>query len=236
MTSVDSRPMRADGRRNRQLVLEAAAELFAERGLKVQVEEIAHRAGVGVGTVCRNFSTKEELIDVVLTGMCEELLSQAVAAQAEPDPGQAFTSFVTSMADFQAHHRVLAEEMATTVDMPTRVLKIKHALRAAVEDLVARAQAAGTLRSDIGPSDMAMLFAGIGHAAALAGVDPVLRQRYLTVVLDGLRPVDPTPLPGAPLSFAALDRLRARNGDGSGSRRAETRGAPKRTEAEPRPS
>ena len=212
MTEVASRPMRADGRRNRQLVLEAAAELLAERGLRVQVEEIAQRAGVGVGTVCRNFATKDALIDVVLTGMCEEMLSQARAAQDEPDPGRAFTSFVHNMAEFQARHRVLAEEMATTVDMPTSAVKIKRALREVVEDLVTRAQDAGALRSDIGPADMAMLFAGIGHAAALAGVNPVLRQRYLTVVLDGLRPIDPTPLPGAPLSFAELDALRTRGG------------------------
>jgi AcrR family transcriptional regulator len=202
--------MRADGRRNRQRVLEAAAALLAERGLKVQIEEIAQRAGVGVGTVCRNFSTKEALIDTVLAGMCEEMLEQARVAQADPDAGHAFTSFVANVADFQARHRVLAEEMATTVDMPTGAVKIKRALRHAVEDLVARAQDAGALRADIGPADLAMLFAGIGHAAALAGVDSVLRQRYLTVVLDGLRPIHPTPLPGIPLGFEELDRLRAR--------------------------
>jgi hypothetical protein len=56
-----------------------------------------------------------------------------------------------------------------------------------------------------------MLFAGIAHAASLAGdVEPTLRQRYLSIVLDGLRPLDPTPLPGRPLSFADLDRMMAR--------------------------
>jgi len=209
--------MRADGRRNRQRVLDAAGALLAERGLKVQIEEIAQRAGVGVGTVCRNFATKEALIDTVLAGMCEEMLEQARAAQADPDAGRAFTTFVTTVADFQGRHRVLAEEMSTTVDMPTGAVKIKRALRHSVEDLVARAQACGALRADIGPADMAMLFAGIGHAAALAGVDPVLRQRYLTIVLDGLRPIQPTPLPGGPLTFEELDRLRTR------SRRAAAR-------------
>ena len=223
MAGSITRPMRADGRRNRQRVLDAAGALLAERGLKVQIEEIAQRAGVGVGTVCRNFSTKEALIDAVLAGMCEEMLEQARSAQADPDAGRAFSTFVANVAEFQGRHRVLAEEMSTTVDMPTGAVKIKRALRHAVEDLVARAQQAGALRADIGPADMAMLFAGIGHAAALAGVDPVLRQRYLTVVLDGLRPIQPTPLPGAPLSFEELDRLRAR-GHGTAARVGSHRG------------
>ena len=208
--SVSTRPMRADGVRNRQRVLEAAAELLAERGLKVQVEEIAQRAGVGVGTVCRHFTTKEGLIAAVLESVCEQLLEATRAALSDPDAGRAFTRFVTTMADFQARHRILAEEMALTADLPTSTREVKVALRQAVAELVERAQNDGTVRSDIGPADMAMLFAGIAHAAALAGVDQVLRERYLTIVLDGLRPLESSPLPGHPLSFQQLDRLRAR--------------------------
>ena len=234
MTAAATRPMRADGRRNRERVLEAATALLAERGLKVQVDEIAHRAGVGVGTVCRNFATKDTLIEAVLAGMCEEMLEQARAAQADPDAGRAFTSFVTNVAEFQGRHRVLAEEMATTVDMPTGAVKIKRALRHAVEDLVSRAQDCGALRSDIGPADMAMLFAGIGHAAALAGVNPLLRERYLTIVLDGLRPIHATPLPGTPLSFEELDRLRAR-GQKTTARAGAHRGGAPDTSTERRP-
>jgi hypothetical protein len=121
---------------------------------------------------------------------------------------------------------VLAEEMATTVDMPTGAVKIKRALRHAVEDLVSRAQDAGALRSDIGPADMAMLFAGIGHAAALAGVNPLLRERFLTIVLDGLRPIHATPLPGTPLSFEELDRLRARGHKAAARANPHRGGAP----------
>src|ERR1700732_101819 len=71
VVTVGTRPMRADGLRNRALVLDAAVDLFAEQGLKVPIEEIAQHAGVGVGTVCRHFPTKEALIDAALSGMWE---------------------------------------------------------------------------------------------------------------------------------------------------------------------
>ena len=71
-----ARTRRADARRNRERVLAAAAELFAEEGCKVQIEQVAHRAGVGVGTVCRNFPTKVDLVDAVVTQGCELLLEE----------------------------------------------------------------------------------------------------------------------------------------------------------------
>ena len=222
MTDVTSRPMRADGRRNRQRVLEAAVALFADEGLKVPIEEVAQRAGVGVGTVCRHFPTKEALIEAALTGMCEQLLEHARLALTDPDAGRAFAAFVTALADFQGHHRALAEEMASTIDLPTSTLQLKQALHESVTELVEHAQQAGAVREDIGPADMAMLFAGIAHAAGLAGVDPVLRERYLAIVLDGLRPLEPTALPGRPLSFEELDRLlrssESRAGTGSSAK------------------
>jgi AcrR family transcriptional regulator len=205
-----ARPRRADARRNHDRVLEAAAALFAENGLKVQMEEIAAAAGVGVGTVCRSFGSKESLVEAVLTGMWQALLDDVQAALADPDPAAAFRRFIVTLADFQARHRVLAEEMAAGVDMPIGAARLKAAIRAAVTHLVARAQAAGAVRPDIGPADMAMLFAGIAHAASLAGdVEETLRRRYIAIVLDGLRPLDPTPLPGRPLGFEDLGRVSA---------------------------
>jgi AcrR family transcriptional regulator len=211
VTEVGIRPMRADGLRNRARVLDAAVALFAEQGVRVPIEEIAQRAGVGVGTVCRHFPTKEALVDAALTGMWEQLLEQAQTALADPDAGQAFAAFVTALGDFQSDHRALAEEMATTVDLPPSTEQLKRALRQVVLELVERAQRAGAVRTDIGPSDIAMLFAGIAHVAGLPGVDSTLRARYLTIVLDGLRPIEPSALPGAPLSFEGLDRARRRS-------------------------
>ena len=80
MTDVTARPLRADARRNRERVLAAAEAVFGESGLNGQIEEVARRAGVGVGTVCRNFPTKQALVEAVLTSMYESLLGRALEA------------------------------------------------------------------------------------------------------------------------------------------------------------
>ena len=207
--STTDRPMRSDARRNRERVLAAAEDVFAEMGLKAQVEEVARRAGVGVGTVCRHFPTKQALVEAVLEAMYESLLADARAALTEPDPGAAFETFFLALAGFQARHRALAEQMATALDLPLSAQPTREALRQAITELVANAQRAGTVRSDIGPADIAMLFSGVAHTTALAGdLQPVLRQRYLTIILDGLRPLNATELPGTPLDFPQLDRVK----------------------------
>lgn len=203
-----SRPQRADARRNRERVLAAAAELFAEEGCKVQIEQVAHRAGVGVGTVCRNFPTKVDLVDAVVTQGCEQLLDDARSALGEGDAGAALRRFFVRMADFQATHRALAEEMSAAI--PASVVPVKQALHEAVGELMSKAQAAGAIRSDIGPGDVTMLLSAISHATANAG-DPELRERYLSIVLDGLRPHDASPLPGVPVHFAEIQKARSRS-------------------------
>ena len=205
------RPMRADARRNRERVLIAAEAVFAEAGLKAQVEEVARRAGVGVGTVCRHFPTKQDLVEAVLAARYESLLAEAEAAVAQPDAGAAFEDFVYRLADFQTRHRALAETMATAIDLPSSAEPTRLALRRAIATLVANAQAAGTVRSDVGPADITLLFSGVAHATALAGdLQPMLRQRHLAIILDGLRPHDDEPLPGRAIDFAQLDRIKKR--------------------------
>src|SRR5712664_2732243 len=86
-------PRRADARRNRERVLAAAEAVFAESGVKTPVEEVARRAGVGVGTVCRNFPTKQALIEAVVGAMYESLIQEVEVARADPDPARAFERF-----------------------------------------------------------------------------------------------------------------------------------------------
>jgi len=214
--SID-RPQRADARRNRERVLVAAEELFAEQGLKVQMADVAQRAGVGVGTVCRNFPTKDELIGALLDDMLTPLAVASEAALADPDPAAGLRSYVEAMADLQARSRGLAEQMSAQFEHDQ--LPVKLTLRRNVAAILRRAQDAGAVRRDIGPADLALLFCGIAQSAVLAGhVGAVQRRRYLTIVLDGLRPAAPTPLPGRPLGWADLARARAVTGRaGSGS-------------------
>jgi hypothetical protein len=107
---------------------------------------------------------------------------------------------------------VLAEEMSAPVGLPANITRLKKELQDAVSQLVVAAQEAGAIRTDIGPADVTMLFSGIAHAASLAGnVGTTLRARYLTIMLDGLRPLEPTPLPGRPLRFVELQRAKRRS-------------------------
>lgn len=202
------RRRRADAVRNRALVLAAAEEVFAESGSKAQIEEIARRAGVGVGTVCRNFPTKEALLEAVFSGLYESLLERAQLALAVPDASLAFEQFLVSLPEFHVKHRAFAEQMANELEVAAQ--PVRDQLMVAITELVARAQAAGAIRPDIGPADVSMLLSGVAHATALAGdLQPMLRERYVRIILDGLR-TSGSDLPGRPVSFAELRRAKQR--------------------------
>ncbi|MDQ1424963.1 MAG: hypothetical protein QOD72_2461 [Acidimicrobiaceae bacterium] len=210
-TEVAESHRRADARRNRERVLAAAADVLSEWGLSAPMEEIARRAGVGVGTVCRNFPTKQAMVDAVLAVRYDELLQDALDGLANPDSGDAFETFVVVLSAFQARHRALAEQMAKDVELAATSSHARERLWAAISELVARAQSVGTVRADIGPADVALLLSGVAHTTALAGeLQLVLRDRYVRIILDGLRPRGATPLPGDPLDFVDLQRLRRR--------------------------
>ncbi len=200
---ADERPRRADAVRNRALVLAAAEAVFAEQGTGAQIEEIARRAGVGVGTVCRHFASKQGLLQAVLASLYESVIDQAETALAHPDPALAFEQFFVSLPDFYLRHRAFAEQMANELELAAQ--PVRDQLMAAISELVTRAQAAGAIRTDIGPADVSMLLSGVAHATALAGdLQPMLRERNVRIVLDGLRRGSTAPLPGRSVSFAEL--------------------------------
>lgn len=206
-----TRPLRADARRNHEQVLAAAEAVLSEVGLSASIEEIARRAGVGVGTVCRHFPTKQDLVDAVLRRMFQALVADARAALDVDDPGDAFRSFVVALSGFQVRHRALAEQMAAQIEGSDEGRPFRAALWDAISKLLARAQSAGAVRADIGPSDVAMLVSGVAHATALVGDGQArVRERYVAIVLDGLRPAEPSALPGRAMSFAQLQRAKDR--------------------------
>ncbi len=174
--------LRADARRNRERVLAAADAMFAEQGVRAGIEEIAQRAGVGVGTVCRNFPTKDALLAEVLTFRCEGMLDRVRAALAEPDPGGAFDRYVLDIVELTADARALAEGMAQRGDFPVRD-SLKADLHTELGELVGRAQAAGALRPDVTEADVTLIVVGLA-----TGSDAAARQRCARLFLDGLRP------------------------------------------------
>jgi AcrR family transcriptional regulator len=179
------RQLRADARRNRARVLAAAEEVFAEVGVHAGIELIAHRAGVGVGTVCRNFATKDELIAEVLAARGEALLDEARAALLDDDAAAGFERFMVGAASRAAGYRALAEEMAARGEVPVRE-GLRQELTSAIEQLVGRAQAADALRTDVTAADIKLILSGLAQAAVTPG-DESSRERFLLVVLDGLR-------------------------------------------------
>jgi len=192
------RRLRSDAQRNHQVILETARDLFAATGSQVEIKEIARQAGVGVGTVCRHFPTKDELIGAVLAEMQQDILDQVRAALTEPDAGAAFRGTLEALTDLPSRNRLFAELIADGRKHLADPELIGQ-FHAAIDDLMRRAQDAGAIRRDVGPADIAMLLAGIMQAASMADeLDADQRGRYLAIVWDGLRPLEPTPLPGKP--------------------------------------
>ncbi|HLK40791.1 MAG TPA: helix-turn-helix domain-containing protein [Polyangiaceae bacterium] len=182
------RPLRSDAMRNRQHVLETAQQVFAKEGLAVPIDEIARRAGLGVGTLYRHFPTKEALFEAIVVGRMEQLVEQARGGAKATDPGGAFFGFLTRMVEEGAAKKDFLTALAGTGMDLERIAAIKQRMKRAVAVLVERAQAAGAVRNDVGASDVLTLVMGTVGAADRHGAGPAERNRLLAVIFDGLRP------------------------------------------------
>jgi AcrR family transcriptional regulator len=185
--SRTSRTPRADARRNRARVLAVATEVFATDGLKVPVQEIARRAGVGTGTVSRHFPTKQDLFAAILLSRIEELTGQADALAEGEDPGTAFSSFFAILVHAGAANRGLAEALAGAgYDLEDAAARAGYDLPGRLRDLLARAQQAGAVRPDVDYADVKALLAGC-VARDRSNSDPAALDRIIAVVYQGLR-------------------------------------------------
>lgn len=182
-----ARPLRADARRNRARVLEAAEEVFAAQGTGASTEEIARRAGVGIGTVFRHFPTKEALLEAVFVGRLRRLADEAGALADAADPGAAFLDFFHRVVDHAATKNAFADALAEAgVDIATTTSEVGQLLKAALAVLLERAQAVGAVRADVGVPELQALLVGASRAVEQT-TDPAVRARTVQVMLDGLR-------------------------------------------------
>jgi AcrR family transcriptional regulator len=181
-------PLRADAVRNRAKLLDVAEAVFAARGAGVSTEEIAREAGVGVGTLFRHFPTKAALLQAVYVGRLERLAVEAEELLAGDRPGAAFFDFFTAVVDQAETKNAFADALAEAgVDVGTASSETNGRLRTALAGLLDRAQQAGAVRSDVGVGELTALLVGASRAVAHAGDDRTVRDRVLTVLLDGLR-------------------------------------------------
>lgn len=226
----DRRPLRADAERNRRRILAAAAEVFTEHGLEATLDDVARHAGVGVGTVYRRFGDKEALVEELFTERISALVVAAEQACAAPDPW-------TGLSWYLEH---VAETFSTDVGLRQMMMLgsygigytgyARDRMRPVLTRLVERAKATGQVRPDLTATDIPFLLIALTSAAEHArDVRPDVWRRYLTVVLDGLRPARDrvTPLPVPALDADEVARAFSTHGQRLAGRRPRTAACPR---------
>jgi AcrR family transcriptional regulator len=201
------RELRADARRNRDAVLAAAKEQFAEQGLDAQMPEIAKAAKVGVGTVYRHFPTKDDLIDALVAERFERIaeFGEQALEQAKEDPWGAFCDYMRFSVELQANDRAISQVFSSRTDVMQAHAESSGTIERS-EKLLKLAQRSGDLRRDAEVEDVPMIICGLGHvseAASAGRMAPGMSwERFLAIVLDGLRAPGsgrlPRRLPGTP--------------------------------------
>jgi AcrR family transcriptional regulator len=178
------RPKRADARRNYEKVLSAAREAFLEGGEDTSLEEIARRAGVGIGTLYRHFPNRQALLEALYAGEVEELSRSAAELDAK-EPWDALSLWFERFIAYLATKRALAGELLNYMDKDAPLFAASRAsMFAAGEPLLKRAQEAGVVRPDVEFGEILQMVMGIGK---IPTADPAQTEHMLRIALDGLR-------------------------------------------------
>lgn len=209
MTAEPEAALRADARRNRDRIVASAKQWFALHGADVPVEDIARTAGVGIGTLYRRFPDREALIRAVARDNFAGALAEArAAAVEEPTAWQALVRFLRQSTELR-----LCVQLAMTSPAARAIIKgdphteeSRRAMLDVLDAVVRSAQAEGTLRTDIGTGDVAMVFVLLIRQVPLPNEEAgqVASERCMAIMLDGLRAHPGTALPAHPLSCADL--------------------------------
>ncbi len=200
MTTPDTaaRPLRADAQRNRDKIVAAAREAFSELGLDAQMEDVARRAGVGVGTVYRHFPTKDALVRAMVVDKMEAMTAMApeFLAEAETDGWAGFTGYVRACAETHIRDRGLTQVISTQPAESFVDVSIDTGLMKVSGQLLVAAQEAGVARRDLVATDVGLMMCGM--SAVLESFGEAGGRRYLEMVLDGMRNREAPRLPSAP--------------------------------------
>jgi AcrR family transcriptional regulator len=180
----ERRPKRADARRNYDKVVAAARDAFTEGGAETSLEGIARRAGVGIGTLYRNFPNRQALLEAVYVGEVEGLCSSVTDLEGL-EPWDALAAWLHRFVSYMATKQALATELLNYTDYQAPLFQeCRAALYSAGGPLLQRAQEAGEVRTD---TDLAAVIQLVGGVAKIQGADAAQIEHLLQIVLDGLR-------------------------------------------------
>ncbi|KOU28476.1 TetR/AcrR family transcriptional regulator [Streptomyces sp. WM6368] len=187
-------PLRKDAARNWDRIV-AVARTLVDEGTPLQLNDVARRAGLGVGTVYRHFATPEALLEAVATPCLEALAAHGGRALADADPWRALETFLTRTVEAQVTDASLAPVTAAATDTVPRTTELKNAVWEAGAALLDRARRSGAVRPDLASADLVPLMCGIAYAVQVRGGAPADRietaHRYLATLLEGLRAAPP---------------------------------------------
>jgi AcrR family transcriptional regulator len=209
MTASAGRQLRTDAERNRERIIEAATAAFARGGLDVPLEDVAEHAGVGIGTLYRRFSGREELIGACFERRLAEYADAAEEALAARDGWTAFASYVERICAMQAADRGLADVLTRSLPNAKKLEEHRSRSYELSVQLIQRAQAEGSLRADVVAEDLALLLmANAGVIGVTHGAASGAWRRFLAIFLDGLRNEGATTLPPPPTPRQMMRAMR----------------------------
>jgi len=209
VSTPPDRPLRKDAARNRDLLLAAANELIATHGADVTLNDIAHHAGVGVGTAYRHFASKHEVLQALFEQRIDEVHAIMTEALQAEDAYQALRDCIVKVGEMQAADRGMRQALSTA-QSPEQTAAVRERVVPVSIELVRRAQATGRLRAEFEHTDLPMMLWTIGAISEYAGpIKPDLWRRYLDVMLDGWAAPDAEPRGPLTVHAPDMDQLNA---------------------------
>jgi AcrR family transcriptional regulator len=208
-TEPERPALRADAERNRERVIAAAREVFAEQGLDCSTNEIARRAGVGVATLFRRFPTREHLVAATFAGKMQAYADAIDAALADPDPWHGFCGYIERVCEMQADDRGFADVLTLTFPTAKAFEGERDRSARALGELIDRAKADGRLRSDFVHQDVPLvLMANAGIVTATRDAAPDAWRRFVAYLLQAFAADAAASLPDAPTPTQVYRALR----------------------------
>lgn len=194
-------PLRRDARRNREMLITAAREIYTDQGVDAPLDDIARRAGVGSATLYRRFAGRAELIEAVFGDSLREILRAAEEARSAPDAWVGLTAYLERIFGLLAADRGTNDLMTTGIQGVPSLDALRKENHKTLHVLLSRAQEQGAARKDTTAEDLLFLLAALGRAVPGSTVAaPMAWRRYLSLLLDGLRPEGSHPLPAPSLT------------------------------------